>query len=438
MTNVAEVYLWGTRIGIVALQNDNRTSRFEYDKDFIKSGIEVSPIMMSLSERVYSFPELSEQSFRGLPGLLADSLPDKFGNIILDVWLASQGRDRESLNVIEQLCYTGKRGMGALEFVPALSDYPTEYERIQVNQLAGLASDILSQRYKTSYRNDSHLMEQIIKVGTSAGGARAKAIVAWNEKTGDIRSGQINPGDGYEYWLIKFGNVEGNRDKEEVDRPEYTKIEYAYYLMALAAGIKMNECRLFSEGGVCHFMTKRFDRIGDKGDKLHMQTLGALAHYDYNIPGAYSYEQAAKVIRLLGMGQKEIEELYKRMVFNVMARNQDDHVKNISFLMDKDGIWSLAPAYDITYAYNPGGIWTGSHQMTINGKRDSINMDDLIQCSNTMNISHSRANNTISCVSQAVSNWQEFAYQAGLNEDVAIKIGKTHEHTTVHRGSLPK
>ena len=267
-------------------------------------------------------------------------------------------------------------------------------------------------------------MREIIRVGTSAGGARAKAVVAWNEETGDIRSGQIDAGSGYGYWLIKFDGVEMNGDKEGADAPQYTRIEYAYSLMARAAGLQMEECRIYKEHGRHHFMTRRFDRDPDTGRKLHMQSLGAIAHFDFNIPGVYSYEQAAEVMRRMGISRAGIAQLYSRMVFNVAARNQDDHVKNISFLMDRRGKWSLSPAYDVTYAYNPDGMWTGSHQMTVNGKREGITRGDLLAAAGHMGIPNAAAVKAIDRVAGAVSGWSEFAAEAELGEEAMEAVKK--------------
>ena len=418
----AEVYLWGTRIGVVLF--DGGIGRFEYDKGFLRSGIEVSPLVMPLSSQVYSFPELSRVSFHGLPGLLADSLPDKFGNAVIDTWLRRQGRAPESFDPVERLCYTGNRGMGALEFVPALGPGAAESQSIEVDRLVKLASDILAQRESLHVTASEDAMREIIRVGTSAGGARAKAVVEWNEETGDIRSGQIDAGSGYGYWLIKFDGVEMNGDKEGADAPQYTRIEYAYSLMARAAGLQMEECRIYKEHGRHHFMTRRFDRDPDTGRKLHMQSLGAIAHFDFNIPGVYSYEQAAEVMRRMGISRAEITQLYSRMVFNVAARNQDDHVKNISFLMDRRGKWSLSPAYDVTYAYNPDGMWTGSHQMTVNGKREGITRGDLLAAAGHMGIPNAAAVKAIDRVAGAVSGWSEFAAEAELGEEAMEAVKK--------------
>lgn len=422
----AEVYLWGTRIGVVAQEDAGSYARFKYDDKFLKSGIEVSPLMMPLSSQVYQFTDLNPKTFHGLPGLLSDSLPDKYGTKLIERYLAEQGRELASFSTVEKLCYIGKRGMGALEYVPAIeSEIPDE--TINIDALVKLASEILAERSMFSVCSKERMMEQIIKVGTSAGGARAKAIVAWNEETNDIRSGQVENGSGYGYWLIKFDGVENNKDKsDKADGPSYTCIEYAYYLMAKAAGIDMSECRLYEENGRYHFMTKRFDRLPDGGKKLHMQTLGALAHYDYNEPGIYSYEQATDVIYKLGMQQEAVEQFFRRMVFNAVTRNQDDHVKNISFLMDMKGKWSLAPAYDITYAYEPRSFWLQRHQMCINGKLENFNVRDFIACGKKMNISKIRCEKMIQQVVEAVEQWPEFAFVAKLGEEVYEGIQRQH------------
>ena len=425
MSTLAEVYLWGTCIGVVSLGDESDVASFEYSRGFVGSGIEVAPLAMPLSGAVYSFPALSRQSFRGLPGLLADSLPDKFGNAVIDAWLDSQGRARGSLNSVERLCYTGSRGMGALEYVPALGLAPTAMDKLQIDALVALAERILSQRQGLSVSADGNAMEQIIRVGTSAGGARAKAVVAWNEKTGEFRSGQVDAGQGFGHWLMKLGGVESNGDKEGADAPSYTNIEYAYYLMARAAGIAMAECRLYEEGGRHHFLTRRSDRDEHSGDKIHMQSLGALAHFDFNDAGAHSYEQAVEVMRRIGLGQDEVEQLYRRMCLNVVARNQDDHVKNIAFLMDRRGGWRLAPAYDVTYAYNPGGLWTGSHQMRINGKRDDIDLDDLAAAARHMSIKASKARAIVQDVMDAARGWMGFAERGLVPEPQAEAIERT-------------
>lgn len=423
----AQVELWGTKIGTVIQEDFSSLPRFNYDDRFLKSGIEVSPLMMPLSSQVYSFPALNPESFYGLPGMLADSLPDKFGTAVLERYFAEQGRDIRQISAVERLCYTGQRGMGALEYRPAIDLQITNSDSIQIEKLVRLASDILLNREELHIPESDHTMQQIIDVGTSAGGARAKAVIAWNREKKDIRSGQIDAGEGYEYWLIKFDGVKNNKDHgEKEDGPEFTRIEYAYYLMATTAGIEMSPCELYQESGNYHFMTKRFDRTGAKGGKLHMQTLGALAHFDYKEPGAHSYEQAAQIIYRLQMTQTEIEQLYRRMVFNVIAQNQDDHVKNISFLMDKQGHWSLAPAYDMTFAVDRGNRWLKQHQMSINGKLDNITMEDLLASAKHMNISRNRAIRIIDDVTKAVQGWPMYAQRAAVSEKGITAIARSY------------
>jgi serine/threonine-protein kinase HipA len=425
MSTVAEIKLWGTTIGAVVLEEGQRTASFQYDTAFAKSGIEVSPLMMPLSPRVYSFPSLAQESFHGLPGLLADSLPDRFGNALIDAWLARQGRSPDSFNAVERLCYTGSRGMGGLEFVPATGPKSTRDTLLQVDRLVKLASDILTHRdhLQTHFKegNNVEAMTDILRVGTSAGGARAKAVIAWNPQTNEVRSGQTRVEKGFEYWLIKFDGVSNNRDKELADSQGYGVIEYAYSKMAADCGITMSECRLFEEGGRRHFMTRRFDRLTD-GGKLHMQSLAAMAHLDFNQAGAHSYEQALDVIRRLDLPAGTSVELFRRMVFNVVARNQDDHTKNIAFLMDRNGNWFLAPAFDMTYNYQPNGQWTSSHQMTINGKRDNFTLDDFIECGKSALLKRGQAKTIYNNVRKVVFQWRNYADEVGVKTAQRDKI----------------
>jgi serine/threonine-protein kinase HipA len=425
VTTVAEVRLWGRTIGAVSLLDNEQVAAFEYDGAFARSGIPVAPLVMPLSPQVYRFPQLSRQTFLGLPGLLADSLPDKFGNALIDAWLASQGRRPDSFNAVERLCYIGERGMGALEFAPAIGPVARQASDIAIDKLVELASRVLTHRndLQVSFddRDKAVALRDILRVGTSAGGARAKAVIAWNPDTQEVRSGQVKAGDGFDYWLLKFDGVSGNKDKELEDPRGYGAIEYAYYLMARECGIEISECRLLEENGRRHFMTRRFDRLAG-GAKLHMQSLCALAHFDFNLAGAYSYEQALLVIRQLGLPMQAIEEQFRRMAFNIVARNQDDHVKNIAFLMDKAGQWSLSPAFDMTYSYNPAGAWTASHQMTMNGKREGFTLDDFRACARAASMKRGRAETIIGEVQDAVSKWPAFARGAGVTDAVGKKI----------------
>jgi len=413
----ARVLLWGSDIGAVTWQDDKNLGVFQYTPDFARHGVEIAPLMMPLQAAPYQFPSLNMESFKGLPGLLADSLPDKFGNALIDVWLAGQGRSADSFNPVERLCYTGARGMGALEFKPAFKEAPKTSRKVDIEALVALSNRILDQREgmagKFSGEDDQRVIEDILRVGTSAGGARAKAVLAWNEATGHFKSGQIDVGKGYSHWLMKFDGVDGNKDKELADPLGFGRIEYAYSLMAHEAGIVMSACRLHEEGGRAHFMTKRFDRT-DEGEKLHMQSLGAMRHFDFNQPDAYSYEQALQTMASLDLPMRDIEQQIRRTVFNLMARNQDDHVKNIAFLMNRRGQWRLSPAFDIACSYNPDGAWTSRHQMSVNGKRDGFETDDLIRFASVAGFKKARTLRLLDEVASAVSNWPRHADEAGL------------------------
>ena len=422
-TRAVKVKLWGTTIGYLYMQ-DNGLIGFQYDNDFIPSGIEVSPITMPLSDITYSFPALSETTFNGLPGMMADSLPDKFGNIVIKRYLENQGRSEDSLSVIEKLCYVGQRGMGALEYEPSVNIADVG-EEIDIDALTALAADILSDREELNIDYDDNMIAQLMQGSSSVGGARAKTLIALNPETNAVRSGQINAGDGFEYWLLKFDDIANNKDKDkEPDNKEYTRIEYAYYLMAKSAGINMSECRLFKENGKAHFMTKRFDRYGKKGEKLHMQSLCAIAHMDFTLPRMYSYEDAFTVMRQLSLPYTDFKQLYKRMVFNEYSKNYDDHTKNITFLMDKKGVWSLSPAYDMTFSYRKNSTWVNAHQMLINGKADGILMSDFLKVADKTGIKRNKAKQYIDEVRQAVSEWKNYAEKAGISEKNADRIQK--------------
>ncbi|MGV9005887.1 MAG: type II toxin-antitoxin system HipA family toxin [Brevundimonas sp.] len=434
MTTVAEVRLWGRRIGAVSLEDGADAAAFAYDPAFITSGIQPAPLMMPLAPEIYTFPDLNPRSFHGLPGMLADALPDKYGNTLIDAWLATQGRTPESFNAVERLCYTGARGMGALEFAPAKGPRRKAATRIKLDALVELASEVLTHRndLRSSFADErkAEALRDILRVGTSAGGARAKAVIAWNAETNEVRSGQVEAGDGFDYWLLKFDGVKGNKDKELADPQGYGAVEYAYARMAMAAGVTVAECRLLEEGGRRHFMTKRFDRLPG-GRKLHMQSLAALAHYDFNDQNAWSYEQALFVMRRLGLPMEALEEQFRRMAFNTIARNQDDHVKNIAFLMDRAGAWRLSPAFDITWSYNPDGDWTARHQMSMNGKRDDFTLEDFEACAQTASLSRSRVRVILKEVSAAVAKWPRFAQAAGVDEHWRQSIDPSLRRLTV-------
>lgn len=427
-TKVAEVWLWGQRVGAVALEG--HTGVFEYDANFLKSGLDIAPITMPLEEArsghtLHSFPALNQETFKGLPGLLADSLPDKFGQAIVNTWLARQGRSPDDFSIIERLCYTGSRAMGALEFTPAEIQHLDQAVDVNIDEMLDLVREIINHRNHIDVRltddepaNKDALLD-ILRIGTSAGGARAKAVIAYNEDTGEVKSGQAGAPAGFRHWLLKF---DGASDIELGKTSGFGRIEYAYYQMAKAAGINMMKSRLLEENGRAHFMTQRFDRVDD--NKIHLQSLCAIAHYDFNMAGAYGYEQALMVMRRIRLSKNEQLQLYRRMVFNVIARNHDDHTKNIAFLMSQDGKWALSPAFDMMYSYNPAGTWTDQHQMTINGKRDQFTKNDLLEVATSNDLKG--AEKVIQEVLDAVKQWPDFAKQAGLDDKWVRHITRQH------------
>jgi len=423
--NLAEVRLWGRTIGAVSQESDVGYATFQYDPDFAQSGIQTAPLTMPLARHSYAFPQLSRRSFKGLPGLLSDSLPDYFGSALIDAWLARQGRSPGDFSPIDRLCYVGTRGMGAVEFRPSMGPRATRTRTLEVEALVDLASRILSQRedlrVSITPGREEEALSQLLRVGTSAGGARAKALIAWNPETREVRYGQIEVGSGFEYWILKFDGVSGSQETDLRDPHGYGSIEYAYSMMAREAGITMSDCQLFEENDRRHFMTRRFDRTPE-GRRVHLLSLGAMAHLDFHAAGAHGYEQALLTIRRLGLPMFAVEEQFRRMVFNVLARNQDDHVKNIAFLMDKQGQWSLSPAFDVIYAYNPSGDWTGSHQMTVNGKREGFSLADFEAVARGASMKRGRATAIHDEVRAAVSGWIEFAGLAGVDERRAGEI----------------
>ncbi|HEX8752891.1 MAG TPA: type II toxin-antitoxin system HipA family toxin [Solirubrobacterales bacterium] len=426
---VAEVKLWETTVGAVSLADDERTAIFEYTPEFGTSGIELSPLQMPLRARhPYCFPALADESFSGLPGMLADSLPDRYGNALIDAWLATQGRQPGDFNAVERLCYIGKRAMGALEYAPTHGPRPAKSHAVDVAALVELAAEVLAARADlvTSLREPGKqdALREILRVGTSAGGARPKALIALNRRTGEIRSGQVDLEPELEHWILKFDGVEDS-SRDLGTSQGYGVVEWVYSQMARRAGLEMSECELLNEGGRRHFMTRRFDRLPN-GDKVHMQSLAALAHLDFNQAGAHSYEQAFQVIRRLGMPHEAVVQQFRRMVFNLVARNQDDHVKNIAFLMDRRGSWSLSPAFDVVYAHNPQGRQTRRHQMSIAGKRDNFTLEDLQRAAATASLKRGQAEEILADVVAAVSLWPDLADQAGLDQRRIQRIQQDH------------
>lgn len=410
MVDVAKVKLYNHIVGTFQWDNSRNVAKFEYSDNFANCGIEPSPILMPVRiGRVYSFPNLGVETFKGLPGMLADSLPDTYGRALFDRWLALTGR--QVGNAIETLCFLGKRCMGALEFEPAI-DIPYKSDvKIEIDSLVNVAAEALKQKENFGANlelNKKAAIAEIVRLGTSAGGQRAKAIIAFNKQTGEIRSGQIDAPDGFDYYLIKLDGVSAETGFRETQN--FGRLEYSFFHLVKDCGIDMSECSLIEENGRAHFLTKRFDR--SNGEKIHMQTLCGIAHYDYRLLHSFSYEQAFNIMRLLKLPYSQAQEMFRRMVLNVVIRNQDDHTKNISFLMDKNGNWKLSPAYDVGFAYNPLGGWTAQHQMSINGKFDNISRYDLLEIGRRNNIKN--ANEIIDSICEVAANWPTIAKNCGV------------------------
>ncbi len=426
MITTAFINIWNQRVGAIAWNSDTGLGSFEYDSSFLKNNWNLSPIKMPIekaNKRVFTFIELRDiKTFRGLPGLLADVLPDKYGNALINTWLTRNGRASDSLNPVETLCFIGQRGMGALEFEPVTQKTPNKSSKIEINSLVEVAEKILAGRkdFSTTLEpNEEKALLDILKIGTSAGGARAKAVIAYNPKTKEVRSGQADAPKGFEHWLIKFDGV---TDKQFGASSGYGRVEMAYYLMAKDTGIEMTECQLLEENGRAHFMTRRFDRVDGK-DKLHVQSFCAMQHYDFNEVNLYSYEQLFETMRMLGLPYPQAEQLYRRMVFNVLARNCDDHTKNFMFIMDKTGTWKLSPAYDVCHAYRPNSEWVSQHALSINGKRNHITKADLLEVAKQMNVKKAEA--IIKQIAEVVINWDNYADKVQVDKKLKQAIQKT-------------
>ncbi len=425
MINTAFIKIWGETIGAVAWDENTKLASFEFDPAFLAKKQDLSPIRMPIStgNQIFSFPELrNTTTFNGLPGLLADSLPDRYGNQLIDAWLAQQGRPANSMNPVEKLCFIGTRGMGALEFQPAHFKTAKNTFSVEVESLIKLSKKILQQRsgFETKLdEGEQQAMKDILRIGTSAGGMRAKAIIAFNEKTNQVRSGQTRVPKGFEHWLIK---LDGVNDEQLGDPKGYGRIEMAYHLMAKDCEIEMTQCRLLEENDRAHFMTKRFDREGSEV-KHHIQTFCAMQHYDYNEVRSYSYEQLYQTMRILRLPYPQAEQMFRRMVFNVLAQNCDDHTKNTAFRLKENGQWELAPAYDVSYAYRASSKWVSQHALSINGKRENITKHDLLTVADSMNIK--KAGQTIKQISQIIQGWPQYAEQTKVESQKRDAITTT-------------
>lgn len=427
MQNLAEVYLWGKQVGVLAWNPDTSIAAFEYSTEWKKTAVQIAPLHMpndQNSSTIFEFPQLNFDTYKGLPACFADTLPDDFGNAVINAWLSRNGRDPNSFNPLERLLYTGSRGMGALEYKPAIRSFNNPTHKLELESLLNMAQQILDQRHQSQHSlSQKDDLSGILQVGTSAGGARAKALVALNTERTEIRSGQVDAPTGFEHYLLKFdGVVERSSERETFGDPQgFGRMEYAYYLMAIDCGINMSPCELLVEGKRAHFLTKRFDRIGNQ--KIHYQSLCAMDHADYKKPGQYSYEQLFAVARQLRLTRKEAVEIYRRMVFNIVARNHDDHTKNIGFLLAApDQNWQLAPAFDIAYSYKPGSPWVNSHQMSLNGKRDNFTIDDLLIVARLISNFTSEAKDIIQHTIDTVKKWPDYALKSDVESNFSQLI----------------
>jgi len=415
------VHLWGQLVGALSWNPDRMVASFQYDPSFLRSGLEISPLKVPLGAQVFEFPELVEATtFKGLPGFIADCLPEKFGNRLLDTYLATHGRHIDDLNPLERLCYVSTRGMGALEFQPDLESRQLNKPiSLHVSDLADVAKRVLQEKQQINTNIDEGI-ETLVTVGTSAGGAKAKAVIAINDETNDVLSGQANVPDGYVHWLLKFDEID---NEEHATSKQIGRIEYVYSEMAYEAGINMMACRLLHDNNRAHFMTQRFDRI-EGNTKIHVVTFAGMMHADRNPPGLVGYERLFQTIRELGLPQSDLTEMYRRMVFNICSRNQDDHTKNHAFLMFGDGSWQLSPAYDLCFSYKPGNPFIESHQMSCNGKRENFLLEDLLTAANAADVKNPKK--IIEEVQLAVSHWAVLAKKVGIDEERISHINKLH------------
>ncbi len=436
MQNLAEIHLWDKKLGALSYDPATKITTFEYTEKWINTGVEIAPLHMPLSSRKFQFPSLNPQTYKGLPAIFADTLPDDFGNAVINAWLAKNGRDVGSFTSLERLLYTGNRGMGALEFKPSIKKTSSTNDQLELSSLIKMAQKILDQRAnlnksvetdENSNKSNDDAMSALFQVGTSAGGARAKALIAINQDRTELRSGQIDAPEGFEHYLLKFDGVEEHKSSSETfgDPKGYGRMEFAYYQMAKDAGININPSELLIDGDRAHFITKRFDRDGNR--KLHYASLCAMDHADFNKPGSYSYEELLATARQLSLPRQDAIEIYRRMVFNVIARNHDDHTKNTGFILDNPHAkWRLSPAFDIAYSYRKDSPWVNAHQMSANGKRDGFTQADLLSVGTLIGNFKQESKQIIDEVIAVVENWQDYANQAGVFDGFATEIGKNH------------
>ena len=428
--NTAFVKIWGELVGAVAWDEKAGLASFEYDAKFKKHKWDLAPLKIPINsaKQIFSFPELRKNknaaydTFKGLPGLLADVLPDKYGNQLINMWLAQQGRPQDSMNPVEMLCFIGSRGMGALEFEPTTITESKKTFSVEIDSLVDIAQKMLSKResFTTNLQKEEEkAVMQILKIGTSAGGARPKAVIAFNEKTGEVKSGQTKAPNGFEHWLIK---LDGVSDVQLGESKGYGRVEMAYYRMAIACGIEIMPSRLLEENGRAHFMTKRFDREGGE-TKYHIQTFCALKHFDFNLVNSFSYEQLFQTMRELKLSYQDMEQMFRRMVFNVIARNCDDHTKNFSFRLKQGANWELSPAYDVCHAYRPGSEWVSQHALSMNGKRNNITKEDLLLIGASIKCKKSRE--IINQINKEVNNWKQYANEVNVSPKLQVGIAKT-------------
>ena len=421
--DLIEVRCWGRSVGALAYDPRLGLNVFEYTPEWIASGVELSPLHMANRSGTYSFPQLAKETYYGLPAMIADALPDAFGNAVIDAWLAAQGIAKFEIKMLDRLAYAGERALGALTFHPAQPNLAGPATAIQIADIVAGARLVLAGKAAEAGSDHDALM-QLIQVGSSAGGARAKAVVAYQPHTHQFRSGYVSTEPGFEPWLMKLDGVSKSADGSvnSLDRPEqFTRIEYAYYLMAKAAGINMSECRLYEEGPRAHFLTRRFDR-GGEGGRIHLQSLCAMDQLDFRYRDTHDYAQYFNVIRRLGMGTEELTQAFRRMVFNVVGMNRDDHTKNVGFLLGQGAQWSLAPAYDLTHAFNPEGEWTQRHQMGVNSKFEFITLADIYHVGDMQAIPAYKS--IVAEVMSVVAGWEGFATAAGVSADTRRKIAK--------------